>query len=57
MFVREERLIQTCQLKGALIRKEAFIREKAFIRSFTVPIMDFCGKSWNLKTQWIVDQL
>ena len=19
--------------------------------------MDFCGKSWNLKTQWIVDQL
>ena len=19
--------------------------------------MDFCGKSWNLKTQWLVDQL
>ena len=35
-FVREGRLIQTCQLRGALIRKEAFIRERAFIRSFTV---------------------
>ena len=26
------------------------------MRSFTVPIIGFCGKSWNLKTQWIVDQ-
>ena len=56
-FVREGHLEQTCQLRGALIRYEALIREKAFIRSFTVLIMDFCGKSWNLKTQWIVDQL
>ena len=37
-FVREGHLIQTSQLRGALIRQEAFNRERAFIRSFTVVV-------------------
>ena len=38
LLERGRALIQTCQLRGAIIRKEALKREGLFIRSFTVCI-------------------